>query len=112
NSYGKHGQVDQSECSMMCNADGNTQTCGATYKNIVYDTGFRMEEDRVSADVAKLSSGATVECSATWNCNNTIDGETRAIDDSMWKAHSHSDMWKLLVSGDAHHVDDSALTSS
>ncbi|CAH1780640.1 unnamed protein product [Owenia fusiformis] len=92
-SYGKHGKLDESSCNMMCTGEGATQTCGSGLKNNVYDTGFRFEEDRVSADVGKLSSRASVECSgsnATWSCDNAIDGRLHYTSDDMWKAYSDS----------------------
>ncbi|CAH1776733.1 unnamed protein product, partial [Owenia fusiformis] len=117
NSYGKHGMVDESECGMTCEAEGNTQTCGGANRNNVYDTGFRMEEYRVSADVAKLSSGATIECSSstsTTSCNNAIDGEiTNENLGHTWKSQSRSPICdERLVSGDVFNVPDSALTAS
>ncbi|CAH1776679.1 unnamed protein product [Owenia fusiformis] len=103
NSYGRHGMVDKSECDMTCEAEGNTQTCGGAYRNNVYDTGFRMEENRVSADVAKLSSGASIECSSSTSaatCKRAIDGEIAGF------------CVDRLVSGDVYNVPDSAITAS
>ena len=38
NSYGKYGEVPQTECNLACQSD-DSETCGGQWRNSVYETG-------------------------------------------------------------------------